>query len=708
MALTLTIGASNYLPQYKTNSFSKTESLQNRANSMRMDIVKKSGQSAPSEGQEIIFKDGSRFLFAGYVSNLRPSEVGKGDLITYGLEATDYTYVLINKVAQKTYNNQTLKAIAEDLLSTYIDAGYGFTSADIETGPTITTIAFNHVSLRTAFEKLAKLSGMEWWVDYEKGVHFVSKESIPAPENVTDNSENYYNLAINCDTSQVRNEVIVKGGREETDTFFSQIFVADGEAREWILREKPSEMEFIKLNTVAQDVGVDPIDDEDGNDFMFNYQEKFIRCTATTTTPAADDEIEVSYKYEVPVIVRLRSSSSILAMKAIEGGDGIHAQSITDKAIKSKDEARQRALKELQEYANPLLNGVFETRTGLLTAGSIFEAGQELTVNLPTWGISTDTKYLVQEVTTTLLEDGSNIEYNYKVKFGGRLLGIRSFLESLAAKEEVILDTEEIDRVELVDELVTITEQITKDGNEQSITEGLAVAEQLTKTRQMTPFLWGPPGALSFATASSEYVTTDRSGTSFSQITIMAWVKPSSLGQNGIVSLGAGVLLRLNSDTVQWWPNTGSAPADTASLGFIADDIFHVAVTHNNTGQIAKIYVNGVDVTQTGQAANISTNTNITYIGTYANSSSWFNGVITEVRIWDVALTADEILEAYNGGDVQIANYIEIYPFLEGSGSTTNDKSGNGYVGTLQNTPTWASGIGRYHRILRWNLGEWS
>ena len=105
----------------------------------------------PQEGQEIIFKDGSRFLFAGFISRISPVEVGEGELFIYRIEATDYTYVLLNKNAQKSYENRTLKYIVEDLISTYVDSGYSITTTNVDTGPTIDTIAFDHINLKKCY-----------------------------------------------------------------------------------------------------------------------------------------------------------------------------------------------------------------------------------------------------------------------------------------------------------------------------------------------------------------------------------------------------------------------------------------------------------------------------------------------------------------------------------------------------------------------------
>ena len=172
MAITLTINGSDFKPQYKTNSAKIKETLQSRANTLSLQIIKKSGQSAPEEGKEIVFKDGSRYLFGGFISRVEPMEIGEGQLLIYRVEATDYSYILINKNAQKTYESQTLTAIVSNLISTYVDAGYGLTTTNVETGPTIPTVSFNHIPLRKAFEKLAKRTGYEWWIDYEKDTHF--------------------------------------------------------------------------------------------------------------------------------------------------------------------------------------------------------------------------------------------------------------------------------------------------------------------------------------------------------------------------------------------------------------------------------------------------------------------------------------------------------------------------------------------------------
>lgn len=496
--LTLTIGGSNFLPQYVTGSARITAQIQNQGDTCEMKIVQKSSQTAPSVGKELVFKDGSRFLFGGFITKVTPVEFGVGQLIEYQVEATDYTYILINKYAQSSYAGQTLGAIVADLMTNYIDSGYAMTHTNTATGPTVTTVNFNHISLRQCFENLAKLTGYIWWVDYSKDVHFVDPSSpTAAPEQITDALKNHESIAITIDVSQVRNDIVVLGGTQESNSY-PQVILGDANAREWVLVYTVSTMVSIELDTgggyVSKAFGIDPKDDETGNDFMYSPSRGSIRCTVTTITPSATTKIRVTFKYPLPVVTEVSNPASILAMKALEGGDGKHGYTINDATIVSSDQARSVALQELNQFGNPVLSGEVITRTGLLTAGSYFSPGQLLTVNLPAWGILVDTQYIIQKVVTTLNESGSAIEYHYDITFGGRLLGVVDFLLALATPEDALDNSGEIEKIHAISDTVTIAEVITKNNNVRSVVESVSIAESLSKTNVTPPFKWGVNG----------------------------------------------------------------------------------------------------------------------------------------------------------------------------------------------------------------------
>jgi hypothetical protein len=456
MALTLTIAGVNFLPQQIKDSSTITEQIQNKGNTCRMTVIQKSGQTAPSVGSEIIFKDDTRYLFGGFVTQVTPTETGVGQLIEYAIEATDYTYLLVNKQAQDTFENKTLYFIASSLINS-VDIGYGLSVSGITNpGPNVPTVAFNHIPLRQCFEILSKLTGYIWYIGYDKVVYFVDPATAAAaPEIITDTNKNHMTLAISYDISQVRNDVIVLGGSEESSDYTQEI-QGDGISREWVLPYSIWTMKDIKIDGVSKTFGIDKTEPDGTNVFMYDASRGSMRLTASTATPTTSNVIFVRYTYPVDVITEQINLASINALKAVEGGDGVHSYTITDPSIISSSQAIQRALKELDLYANPVISGEFTTRTGILAGGSIFKAGQVLTVNSPVYGINTNTNYIIQKVATTMQSNNSQIEYTYKVTFGGRLFGIVDFLLALGSNAGALPADGQVRKIHATAEALTV------------------------------------------------------------------------------------------------------------------------------------------------------------------------------------------------------------------------------------------------------------
>ena len=128
----------------------------------------------------------------------------------------------------------------------------------------------------------------------------------------------------------------------------------------------------------------------------------------------------------------------------------------------------------------------------------------------------------------------------------------------------------------------------------------------------------------------------------------------------------------------------------------------HAAVVYDGVDKI--IYVDGIEVAKRINAHNggdIGKNgvTRYGFLGdgseaTSFNSSRngiYYDGMISETRIWSSARTANEILASYNtaltGNEANLDLY---YNFSEGSGSTLNDLTSNGVDGTIVGA-TWVT-----------------
>lgn len=445
MALAITIAGSNLTSQYQTGTLRITERLQNKSNSAQLTIVKKSSGTAPAQGSSISITDGARKLFAGFITQSDPTEYGIGSLLVYNIEATDYTYLLNAREAQIAYEDATLKDIVEDLLGRYAP-DQAFNTTAVATGPTLSTITFDHISLRACFEKLAKRTGYVWTIDYDKNVTFDLPTATAAPEDLRDASpSNHEAVTIEYDVSQVRNVVRVIGSSdgEASESPVIQEFTADGTTRSWELDDRPHSISSILVDGVSKQFSLD-VNERDDDDLVYSFSGRTIKVATNGSVPSNGQTIEVYFYPRVPIIVERRDLDSIAFFAALEGGDGTHFYTVRDTSIASKSEARDRADQELAEFADPLVNGTFKTRSDMLGGSSIFAPGQYLTVNMPSWAISTDTAFLIQEVKISLAESNSGIIYQYEVRFGGKLVGVQEFLESLASPAEDTQESEEI------------------------------------------------------------------------------------------------------------------------------------------------------------------------------------------------------------------------------------------------------------------------
>ncbi|GAB3574893.1 hypothetical protein GCM10027345_09440 [Hymenobacter daeguensis] len=178
-----------------------------------------------------------------------------------------------------------------------------------------------------------------------------------------------------------------------------------------------------------------------------------------------------------------------------------------------------------------------------------------------------------------------------------------------------------------------------------------------------------------------------------SSYTIEAWIKPTAMGDYGIIGWGnygttnqVNALRLYNSGLINyWWAN--DIIISTPSL---AGAWHHVAATFNGTTRT--LYLDGVAIgtdTPTGHAVPTASNLRI---GS-TNNSEYFPGSIDEVRVWSVARTAAQINAAKGAGlPGSTAGLVAYYRLNEGSGLTAADATGTAAnLGTLTNGPTWTT-----------------
>lgn len=168
---------------------------------------------------------------------------------------------------------------------------------------------------------------------------------------------------------------------------------------------------------------------------------------------------------------------------------------------------------------------------------------------------------------------------------------------------------------------------------------------------------WGEgkfDGGLGFVTASQQYATRDGGGNEFpnNELTVEMWARTSSTGWAQIFTAGfinCEVAIRNDGAGISFDVGDGSNWAsDNAEMpaGSLDDGAWHyIAVTYD--GSMLRAYVDGVEIGSAAATSVLADPDDYKIGGRPANT--FLEGDMDEVRVSDVARSADEIAAAFDG-----------------------------------------------------------
>jgi len=406
----------------------------------------------PFVGNQVEVYDGDTKIFGGEI--IKIEEVIKGGrLISYRVSCQDYTHLMDKKLVFDTYENEKISDIVIDIIDKYCP---GFTSENVEeTNTELEYILFNYQTPSSCLKQLADLIGFDWYVDYDKDIHFFNKKTGEAAAfNLDDTSGNYIfnSLVIEEDDTQLRNVLYVRGGEYVGDEREDKVGVGDGTTKTFKLPYRYDTKPVVTVNSVEKTVGIDFIDSEDEYDCLWNYQEKIIRFK---TAPSSGD-VKVRGCPLIPVLIKAKRNSSINAY-------GEYEYVVVDKTIKTKQTARQRAEAEFLDYAAPIKKAHFITTKPGLRPGQKIHIGSDIR--------KIDQDYIIEKITIKMRSPAEGFYYEVDASTG-RTLGIINFLQKQIEdtnkkvgilKQEgevldIIVDLQNIDTV-TISELIKLNDE---------------------------------------------------------------------------------------------------------------------------------------------------------------------------------------------------------------------------------------------------------
>ena len=189
---------------------------------------------------------------------------------------------------------------------------------------------------------------------------------------------------------------------------------------------------------------------------------------------------------------------------------------------------------------------------------------------------------------------------------------------------------------------------------------------------------------------------------SLSTVTIEAlvrsddWVAGRDNALSSVFGIEGKFLVRIGDadrprDQVQVVAPGGNFPGPNVVPGLPVNEWVHIAIVYNNVTKERLYYKNGELVYQDERASGSLNLTTNCYIGRAWDDTRWIPGEISEVRVWSLERTADQIANNPYEIDPASEGLVAYWKFNEGSGKSIVDQTGNGNDITASGDPTWVN-----------------
>lgn len=433
MAVQLFINGIDRTNKVKMGSLSIRDQINQATDVCNFDIEVYGDQTfKPVVNDEVIVRVDTVRSFGGVIVDVEQSLAGHA-LVNYRVQCKDWSQHLDRKMVIERFESTddespgqiTLHDVVVALVEKY-GAEFGFTTTNVK-GTTfpIASVSFNELPLSECFNKLARLTGYSWYVDYNKDVHFFAKNDEPAPFNLSDTSENFIfdSIVIRSDFSQIRNRVKIRGGEARSEERTKR-WAGDGETDIFGTDHKFAEKPRVFVDGEEKTVGVDFLNQDEDFECMWSFAQKYIRFTAGNIpgAPVGSDitNIDIVGIPLKPIVVQRQHNPSVVQY-------GLYEFVKYNDSLKTRDEALQFAQAELEIYADSIRAGSFETYTGGL------KSGQTISINSAIYGINED--FLIQSVS---FQQVSVNQFLWRVEIATlKTLGMIDILQKLLLEERI-------------------------------------------------------------------------------------------------------------------------------------------------------------------------------------------------------------------------------------------------------------------------------
>lgn len=376
-----------------------------------MSLMVTGGTYAPAKGTEIVLYDtvAEATAFGGVVFEVSRDVRADGtrvfDLVLVGYEAYADRRRAFGSLASTTSG-----AVVAWLISTYL-AEYGVTAGTIETGSEISEITYSGQSVSEALNELAKIDGYTWYIDVDKKLHYISRESYAAP---FDLGETYFPVLSFKTVDSLdgyRNREWFRASENSISDIRTESQLGDGVRREFKLTYDAHSDVSVKVNGVTKTIGILGV--SSGYDFYWNQGSDIITQDDAGTLLTTSDTLSVTYRGSYPLALMIEDTAAIATRAAAEGNSGIYEALDEDSSCQFLNMALDKSETFLRQNPWNKANITYTTDVPGLRAGML------QSISRADYGI--DTTFLITSVEAEELPaDGWPMRYTVSGVSGER------------------------------------------------------------------------------------------------------------------------------------------------------------------------------------------------------------------------------------------------------------------------------------------------
>ena len=157
--------------------------------------------------------------------------------------AVDYASIVITETANGTIKINGLRVNAEG----------SFTMFNVEPTPIFEDLRSPQIKPMAFLKQISDVWDYVYYIDYERDIHYKDKENDPAPFEITGTSDNFTDLKIEADVSNVGNRIIIRGGEQISTSIYSEVKEGNNASREWLMKNKFANLVITVDNNTSTD-----------------------------------------------------------------------------------------------------------------------------------------------------------------------------------------------------------------------------------------------------------------------------------------------------------------------------------------------------------------------------------------------------------------------------------------------------------------------